>query len=424
MVCIRLGVRYLWVDTLCIIQDDEDLEDWKRESTLMEKVYEGSLLNLFALAASDTEHSLFWKRDPRDVNPVAINDYMIYEMDEDFWRNCVDERPLNLRAWVKQERLLATRNLHFGQEQLLWECAELQAAEAFPSGLPKWVKVPGPPLRHFLKAEPTRGTSSLDVDVYDAWDHLVCEYSKCKVTKGSDKLIAISGLAKRLSKVVKDEYVVGMWRRDLSHGILWYCSEEMDEKKYPGPRRPSEYRAPTFSWASMDAKISMVFFRAYNTKTYIKILDYQLNFVTTDATGLCRGGHLILQCRLQRLIFRHRRKRGGWMSPYKVDLIRPTGTLRSIPRPYLDELTSFFSPVARYDLYAILWTGLEYDLGDTCFPGYYLFLQAVHKEPGTFRRIGLGKTYRDPDVGGYRGMEAGHYPCLSYKDGWHTIRVI
>ncbi|KAK7993798.1 hypothetical protein PG989_007179 [Apiospora arundinis] len=261
MVCIRLGVRYLWVDTLCIIQDDEDLADWKRQSTLMDKVYEGSLLNLFALAASDTEHSLFRKRDPMDVNPVVINDYMLHK--KKFWLNRVEERPLNLRGWVKQERLLATRNLHFGQDQLLWECAELQAAEAFPSGLPTWGGYcPLHNFAHFLK----RNLHAVPIPLM-----LTCmEHGTtlCKFTKGSDKLVAISGLAKRLSKLFKDDYVVGMWRCDLSYGILWYCSEQMDEKKYPGPRRSSEYRAPTFSWASMDAEIQMDSFPKYDYKAF------------------------------------------------------------------------------------------------------------------------------------------------------------
>ncbi|KAK6836384.1 hypothetical protein PG987_006879 [Apiospora arundinis] len=296
MICIRLGVRYLWVDTLCIIQDEEDLADWKKESTLMDKVYEGSLLNLFALAASDTEDSLFRKRDPMDV------------------------------------------------------------------------------------------------------------------TKGSDKLVALSGLAKRLSKVVKDEYVVGMWRRDLRNGILWYCSAKMDEKEYPGPRRSSEYRAPTFSWASMDAEICMALPVPYRHETYAKILDCQLDFVTGDVTGLCRGGHLVLQCRLQRLIFRHRRGTHGWESPYKADLITPTGTLREIKSPHLDELPSFFQPVARYDLYAILWAGWEWILPGSTRLLYHLLLQAVDKEPGTFRRIGIGKTFINTDSGGYHGTGGGSYP--------------
>lgn len=131
----------------------------------MDKVYEGSLLNQFALAASDTEHSLFRERNPVDVNPFFVNDYVVH--DKDLWRNCVDDQPLNLRAWVKQERLLATRNLHFGQHQLLWECAELQAAEAFPSGFPNEVAVTESQFRHLIKGQSTRGTHSLNVDGYE-----------------------------------------------------------------------------------------------------------------------------------------------------------------------------------------------------------------------------------------------------------------
>lgn len=237
-VCRRLDVRYLWVDTLCILQDHDDLADWEKESSLMGKVYENSLLNLSALAATDTEHSFFAKRNPLAISEVqvhtqlklnklelsrTINEYRLVDLN--FWKTSIQNAPLNKRAWVMQETLLPVRVLYFGYDQLLWECATLKAAETYPNGLIgetdiKEMSMSKRPetlefreligegalqklLQNKNNTRAQNAGSSNDPEtiynlIYNAWNHnIVRKYSRCKATKGSDKLIAISGLAKK-----------------------------------------------------------------------------------------------------------------------------------------------------------------------------------------------------------------------------------
>ena len=114
----------------------------------MQQVYSNSFLNISALASRGSDESLFVDRaasalqEPRlqaafrfdDIDP-RLQEYRV--IDHNFWKEEVHNAPLNRRGWVLQERLLCPRVLHFGRQQLLWECCELDAAEKYPNGLPE-----------------------------------------------------------------------------------------------------------------------------------------------------------------------------------------------------------------------------------------------------------------------------------------------
>lgn len=133
----RLGIRYLWIDSLCIQQDS--VEDWEHEAAMMGDIYENALCNIAATGSSNSDEGCFRDRDNLLVRRCIITSnwerlqgktYNIVDLN--FWRGNMMDAPLNRRAWVVQERLLARRLLHFGRTQLLWECHELDACETFP----------------------------------------------------------------------------------------------------------------------------------------------------------------------------------------------------------------------------------------------------------------------------------------------------
>ncbi|KAL9119089.1 MAG: hypothetical protein Q9187_004354 [Circinaria calcarea] len=142
----KLGIQYLWIDSLCIIQGDS--KDWQHEAALMNHVYMNAVCNLSALGAESSHEGLSLPRNAelirhQPVVQVAWKDYLneTYAIiDEDFWSDRVHNAPLNHRGWVFQERLLAPRVLHFGSEQVFWKCHEMDACETYPHGLPKALK--------------------------------------------------------------------------------------------------------------------------------------------------------------------------------------------------------------------------------------------------------------------------------------------
>lgn len=124
----RLGVRYIWIDSLCIIQGDE--ADWYQESMQMGKVYANAICNIAATASRDDTEGLFRDRNPARMhrvecevafNSVGESHHRLFTVVQThWWGSLLNDQPLNLRAWVMQERLLARRVIHFGEEEVVW----------------------------------------------------------------------------------------------------------------------------------------------------------------------------------------------------------------------------------------------------------------------------------------------------------------
>jgi len=138
-----LSVQYLWIDSLCIMQDS--LEDWRHQSALMGEIYKNCFCNLAATGSSNSQGGIFVERDLNISRPfnMAImaksldreiaHQGRYYVWDAGLWRNHMETAPLNRRGWVLQERLLAPRIIHFSK-YVFWECKSLAASEIMPTG--------------------------------------------------------------------------------------------------------------------------------------------------------------------------------------------------------------------------------------------------------------------------------------------------
>lgn len=317
-----MKIRYIWIDSLCIMQEKDDITDWLYEAALMHKVYSNSFCNVSATGAANSSKGLFYTRDPGMIGSVEVDMNLVvleptnasktYTMiDFLFWQNELCNSHLHQRAWVVQERLLAPRVLHFCKKQLFWECCEMDAAETYPNGLPpplaigQMTKFKGlDPLIDGAKLR-QRGPHDTDSRFYahGLWPRIVEAYSNSLLTNPGDKLIALSGIAKKMTEIIQDEYIAGMWRQWLESQFLWMvdqCRRVNDEPS----QRSIEYRAPSFSWASIDGKISMG--DITDRGMLIEVRDVKLDFVTGDQTGLVKGGFLRLSGTLKNLeIVRH-----------------------------------------------------------------------------------------------------------------------
>jgi hypothetical protein len=299
----RLGARYLWIDSLCIIQDCT--EDWQRESASMGQIYANSLCNISATAARDGSQGLFFERNPLAVRQVrtqvTINGvkewYCLY--DTDLLRHNVNQAPLNLRAWVCQERFLAPCNLHFTSNQLFWECDEQWTCETFPEAIPK------PLLENSIKQHLARnlklpgGSSSSQVtdslfmgewECSDIWLNILYLYGRYALSQFSDKLIAVGGLAALTQRTTKHEYLAGLWwREDLPQQLLWYVPEIRSDPS-------DQYIAPSWSWASVDEIFHPVRLSPGRENSLIEIADAHIDFVSNNSFGQVKGGHLCIKC--------------------------------------------------------------------------------------------------------------------------------
>ena len=301
-----LGIQFIWIDSLCILQDSQ--EDWQREAPYMSSIYRYAILNIAASIAADNKAGCFPSRDTSLIKPCTIQttwvdcqneNYNLYH--DSFWHYAFDDMPLMKRAWVVQELLLAPRILHLTGKQLFWECYDLEACESYPDGIP-----PNMERRPILRearwrafshgqrrsaTEARRSERSSKDDLWNLWTGIVKTYTACKLTYTSDKLIALSGVAKLMEKALDDQYCAGMWRKNLPRQLFWRCCAEQKLRLRPDP-----YRAPSWSWLSLNGLIWPAFCneRSYTeTENLVSIIDCEIES-TSDATSVITGGTLRL----------------------------------------------------------------------------------------------------------------------------------
>ncbi|RMJ18090.1 hypothetical protein CDV36_002225 [Fusarium kuroshium] len=286
-----LGFRYIWIDALCIMQDDEP--EMTAEIMHMDEIYLGSTLNISATEGRVRE-GLVFERKPLYTNPCRATVRLSETQEQvqlhafpERWRLLPSEGPLNKRGWVFQERILAPRIVHFTKDQVFWECHSLEASEVLPHGVPDRSPT------HFDKSVGISSTSSNIQEVKSRWYELVEEYSQTSLSYPDDRLLAISAVAKRFCSTMRlkpPDYLAGMWKDDLPQSMLW------SQHPLPGRSGPEptsiEYEmsnAPSWSWASILAPIWTVEILSLVVTT--EVLNVQIarqspNFF--DGTNYCR----------------------------------------------------------------------------------------------------------------------------------------
>ncbi|KAM0798532.1 heterokaryon incompatibility protein-domain-containing protein, partial [Usnea florida] len=210
----RLGLRYLWIDALCIIQDD--LSDWEVESREMSSIYGDAHLVIGADGAKGAEEGFL--RDSPEYNSMHADAKSALN-------------PLSQRAWTFQEQLLARRMVHFTKEEMVWECKSRYSCECtqfddFSQNTSKddWI---------------SGDTANMGVQ----WYSFVNEVCVRQLTFKTDILPCLSGIAAQMEASMMGRYLAGLWEEDLLLGLTW-SYEELQTRMVP-------QQAPSWSWASL-----------------------------------------------------------------------------------------------------------------------------------------------------------------------------
>ena len=311
----QLHIKYVWIDSLCIIQDQQD---WAVQSQLMHRIYAGGVLNLAELATPTMANGLQLHRDPLEISPcilsgrvpqygTSVRHFLCWRPNE--YRDRVDNSPLYRRGWTFQERLLSKRTVHFGR-QLYWECAALHASETFPIGVdtpdqPAFVDDFVQKLKTQLQT-PRQGADKAKSaqDLHSIWCSIVRFYSKTELKRESDRLVAISGIATSIMNLYafqSDDYIAATWKPCLPEQLLWArdnnCSHWSEDKGN------FDY-APSWSWASCfgRTRFTKINLRPPFGRTYLIRIDSIGNF--EKPTSIPQKGTIILGGNLISLVFK------------------------------------------------------------------------------------------------------------------------
>jgi hypothetical protein len=388
----RLDLRFLWVDSLCITQDDPD--EVTQEISKMADIFRGAHVTISAASASSSEEGFLGSREEiaaandqsfkiqfRDPNGTSGRVMLVPK--RNIQKYC--DEPLNRRAWTMQEHLLSSRILFYGSRQLHFLCREKEAIWCDGGSLTV------PPLADYLPSvmadlslAALRGQKDW---IYDRWPKIVQEYSNRMMTVPVDKLIAISGIANEFQKVLDDEYLAGLWKGDLLFELLWSRTKQKKDIK----PRPTGYRAPSWSWASVDSKVDWAWARKRHGKMQARLLEAHLELASPLLPfGAVTSGYMKLRARLKEVEWYAgnlicegegmiKTKHGSdlWGYPDATDDLELPNPETGILRVWCLEISSprHHEPFRIDDIYGLL---------------------LVRNDDGTFKRVGTFGTFMVP----------------------------
>lgn len=286
-----LGIQYLWIDALCIIQDSA--EDWQVESAKMGDIYKNAFLTIAAVGAENSSEGCFverfrgpsWKFDYTSQNGVTKGFvYAEAEPVDDFddqphgisrgwlvthFKKAANPAPLAKRAWAFQESLLSTRIIRFGSHYTSFTCETETVFEDSSEPL----------LQNLNRSLPS-------------WTNLVMNFTRKALTKETDTLPALSGLAHEYNKRRRDEYLAGLWRKDICSTMCWSVDGGQQAA------RPLTYRAPSWSWASINGRILWV--QSSPLVQACQVVSAHVVPSGRDPMGQVRGGTIKLSAPLRK----------------------------------------------------------------------------------------------------------------------------
>lgn len=212
---LKLGTSYLWIDSLCIVQDSA--EDWDKESKEMARVYSSALFTIAASRARGAADGCFSKPDAR-FRGEQITAYRRDGSTFPVWvRHRIKHKswPLLERGWVFQERLLSRRIIHFSDEELVWECREHSTCECtrVVSSWPQ-LNILDKKSQHHV----SMGSNS-PADMADQWRSMIGTYTRMALSFEKDIFPALSGLAKTFQPF-RSTYFAGLWRDSILMDLL------------------------------------------------------------------------------------------------------------------------------------------------------------------------------------------------------------
>jgi Heterokaryon incompatibility protein (HET) len=270
----KLGLHFLWVDAICIVQDDAIF--MTQELALMPEIYCNATLTICASRTSscddgflqdvirpDLSRDLIWEigisqhcqgrfyigSDHVEACPgSAGHDGRVFCF---FSPGRTDRTSLlDGRAWTFQEYLLPIRILDFDSYSWTWVCLPPDMGYEGVPGQTKDVTIEKLLAREGFHIE-TKVHQSLGESL---WGFLASHYNRRAVTYQDDKLPAISALAKVVGTINGDVYLAGIWKSHFPAGLLWKPftgrTATVLWKQFSDPRRTNQYVAPSWSWAS------------------------------------------------------------------------------------------------------------------------------------------------------------------------------
>lgn len=387
----RLGCRYLWIDSLCIVQNSR--EEWEKEAGTMAAMYQNSLLNISAFSASDCHGGLFI--DDRDTEAIMVNFNTSGERKYQIWARKHPAAgtqipgPLAQRGWVLQETILAPRGLQFASQQMFWQCKELFNSEdeiiSAGNSTNERINYVTPQDLGFLWMQNKENNSPRLMS--SRWQAWADNYSKRKLTHEGDKLPAIAGLVQYQQEETMDQSILGLWGSSLHLDLWWAIQPHMPNNKISG--------IPSWSWLSERGLISYHLLYDMTTadddlQNKLQIRRWAVKWSGSPYVSTLESWKLLVSGRFLRFKLRTDIENGYEFYPF-VEMILEGQSDNSM---YLPDIRSTLRAGTEFNCLILFTEGNSV---------YYLALRPSDNLKGyllrfrSYMRIGMGKFTLKPD---------------------------
>ncbi|KAH6889763.1 heterokaryon incompatibility protein-domain-containing protein [Thelonectria olida] len=465
-----LGQAYLWIDSLCIIQDSAS--DWLYEAQRMATVYAFSHLTIAASASVSTETGLSPVPRPRTVivrptwtgmiNDMGMRPPQTFRIDDGFFTrffHSITTAPLNRRGWTYQEYTLSPRVLHCTEGEWWWSSftsphihreSSTEAVSFFTGP----ISLSWPDSRSLYDVKPRTYPPTSPVTI---WSTFASQYNQRALTMRRDKMVAFGAVAEIFGRLNNlpihkpNEYVAGCWRTYLPQGLQWMVAERTERYVITPGEQDEKYVIPSWSWASVNGLVRWVrggtdddsdrdsdseAEQASLVKTpsgMPKLVDVA---VTTEggAFGPVTGGHIVLRGPLFRIRAAKETTQveiGAWFR--RFDILAADDTKVAEIDGQLFTLDSWVGRVDTWDkdreMYCAVVMEEQEDFGET----FGIILERVKGQGnGVYKRI--GSTHVDWDgskevlrmvrEGGRKGLAEEEYMKMDEARGHCTYKII
>lgn len=259
----QLRIRYLWVDALCIIQDSLD-DDWPREAGRMPEIYKNAVVTVSAAAALDSHQGFLEDRQSILLSQAQGSRFPVYKPSSDDGQNEestsfkeigevfvtqdaelgydikeFSEENINTRAWTLQETWLSPRLLSFGSGLPQWICLKHERTYGVEEATTRYSWDNRDKVRSQIFTNSPSSSNNTEIiarsqpdrtEYLVEWWSLFIDYSRRNLTVKTDKMAAISGVAKEFERLLNDQYVAGLWKSSLPHSLLWHHENQPHEE--------------------------------------------------------------------------------------------------------------------------------------------------------------------------------------------------
>ena len=289
-----LGIRYLWVDSLCIAQDDE--ADKSEEIKNMGRIYKNAAVTI-AAASTPSVHEGFLKDRPIPSTefPVGIWDNSRLNFKIRIHQNILEapNEPLDCRGWTFQESLLSPRILYYGSKDLVWKCQSKTFQAVLPSHdlystSPLWSDV------HRLPSAIFDVHSETPLSIPDFWSRIQNTYSRRKLGLVEDRYRALGGIVEEIQRVSGDTYIAGVWKNNIVKTLAWFDTDTTIEDADPQRTEPPTDR-PSWSWLARLRPVRAISVQDFDDTRRVELLSWSVKLTDESAPfGHVEGAELEL----------------------------------------------------------------------------------------------------------------------------------